>query len=93
MVRRPRRRPRQINLRLAEPLRHRLVVAAKERQISTNQLMRQLLKPASRPKPNRQSPTSSTTSSATCVTSLSATRARSPTALKTLSTLGAVSQL
>src|SRR6516165_11310849 len=43
MVRRPRRRPRQINLRLAEPLRHRLVVAAKERQISTNQLMRQLL--------------------------------------------------
>ena len=43
MVRRPRRRPRQINLRLAEPLRHRLVVAAKERQISTNQLMNELL--------------------------------------------------
>ena len=42
MVRR-RRRPRQINLRLAEPLRHKLQATAKERQISTNQLMRQLL--------------------------------------------------
>jgi|SRR6516165_787796 len=51
MVRR-RRRPRQINLRLAEPLRHKLQAAAKERQISTNQLMRQLLEAGLENKPN-----------------------------------------
>jgi hypothetical protein len=43
----PRRRrprtPRQINLRIDEPLRRRLEAEAKERQISTNQLMNQLL--------------------------------------------------
>jgi HicB family len=39
-----RRKPiRQINLRIAEQLRQKLEIAAKERGISTNQLMRQLL--------------------------------------------------
>ena len=38
-----RRKPRQINLRINEELRRKLEAAAKERQISTNQLMRQLL--------------------------------------------------
>jgi hypothetical protein len=40
--RRPR-SPRQINLRVDEPLRRKLEATAKERQISTNQLMNQLL--------------------------------------------------
>ena len=38
-----RRKPRQINLRINEELRRKLESAAKERRISTNQLMRQLL--------------------------------------------------
>jgi predicted DNA-binding protein len=38
-----RRKIRQINLRLGEPLRRRLETAAAEREISTNQLMRELL--------------------------------------------------
>jgi hypothetical protein len=43
MVRRRYKPIRQINLRITEPLRRRLEIAAKERQISTNQLMGQLL--------------------------------------------------
>jgi hypothetical protein len=43
MRRRKPRGPRQINLRLDEPLRRKLESAAKERQISTNQLMNELL--------------------------------------------------
>ena len=43
MRRRKPRGPRQINLRLDEPLRRKLEALAKERQVSTNQLMAQLL--------------------------------------------------
>jgi hypothetical protein len=43
MVRRGRKPIRQINLRITEPLRRRLEAAAEEREISTNQLMGQLL--------------------------------------------------
>jgi hypothetical protein len=39
-------------LRLAEPLRHKLQATAKERQISTNQLMRELLEAGLENKPN-----------------------------------------
>jgi len=48
-----RRKIRQINLRLTEPLRARLEAAAAERQISTNQLMRQLLEDGLDPKPKQ----------------------------------------
>ena len=43
MRRRKPRGPRQINLRLDEPLRRKLEALAKERQVSTNQLMNQFI--------------------------------------------------
>jgi hypothetical protein len=42
---------RQINLRIGEALRRKLQAAAKERQISTNQLMRQTLEDATENQP------------------------------------------
>jgi hypothetical protein len=53
MVRRRYKPIRQINLRITESLRRRLEVAAAERQISTNQLMGQLLEAGLENKPNR----------------------------------------
>jgi hypothetical protein len=51
-----RRRPRQINLRLTEPLRRKLQTTAKARGISTTQLMRQLLETGLENKPTPSLP-------------------------------------